>query len=179
MNPEGVMPVVLILSGATILFAGVFFGLYLSKRSITGSQLLQSPRDPSTRALFHPLQGMNFRDALHFDRATAQLTEKVLSEVNGSALQATPDATVVGLTALDLAQSKDLILAKFPEAAQHLLNDGKAAQLVTKSGDTLLVVMDSKGGQFISQARQVDPAIVVPSQVSDDRPVPHTGRHLI
>lgn len=109
-------------------------------------------------AAFLPL---SFKEALNFDRAPELLKEGFLKQINAG-LPPVGDSVIVGFQLVDLVHSKDILMAKFPEAASQLMSEGKAVLLKTRGGEELLTAVDAtrKGGKFLSNARKVDPTLV-------------------
>ena len=106
------------------------------------------------------LQGINFQDAFNFDRAQSKMTNNLLSQINGPDISAISDSAIIGLQLIELSQSKDIILAQFPKAVRGLIADGTVTQLMAKNGEKLLIAVDSKGRQFVSNAKQIDPLVI-------------------
>lgn len=106
------------------------------------------------------VKGISFRDALHYSRSGEMVASGFKQEINSYlSQQPTADGLVVGLEVVQAAQARDLILSKFPEATARMLKNESAVQVVTKSGERLLVAVDKNGRKFISQAKQVDPTM--------------------
>ena len=99
---------------------------------------------------------LSFKEALNFDRAPELLKANFLRQIN-SGLSPGLDSAIVAFQLIDIAQSRDIILAKFPDAASQLLKQGKAVLLKTKGGEEMLTA--TVAGKFHAHARKIDPTV--------------------
>lgn len=155
MTAEGLILLTLLI----VVLLGAAIGFFLMrKRSVSNTVSIVEPLSLA-ETYGKIVKGIGFRDAIHYSRSGALVSAGFKREINAYLSQSTADELIVGLEVVQAAQARELILAKFPEATARMLDNESAVQVVTKSGERLLVAADKSGRKFISQAKQVDPTV--------------------
>ena len=102
------------------------------------------------------LNQVNFEDALNFKKVAKIASKESISIVNNSI----GELSRQGLEVTKMITDKGKILAEFPKHIQKTIDSSKAAMVITKDGNAILVARDLKTGRFIAHANKVDPSIV-------------------